>query len=1460
MKPKTRRILRGMTPESPEGAPPLARGGVISFRSRGGRGGRDSSSRGRRGGRPSRIGWLAAGGRAGAAILLVTVLMTAVSLSHRAQADPAVVHNFDAAEAGISGPVWAIAEAVDGTLFVGSNRLSLFDGTRWKTLPVGKAYAFRALAAETVGRRGDAETRGRGEEGRRGVEGAASDAARVWVGAVGAIGYVEKQSTGRWEFVSLDPHLRAAGVAHPGDVWHVHAVPDGAIFTTTDRVLRWSGTGFATWPLPAVPHLLAFPGRTDLFVYQNGRGLWRMPADRQPRLELADGVLPARPLTWLSPLRTDADPTGFTALAGLGADAYRLSGRIDAGGALHEPRFERLDSLTSALRDLVPTFAEWIDDEVLAIGTYRAGVLLVDANGRVLGRIDRGAGLDDDNVTALRADRGGRLWVGHGSGFARIDGVARAALFEHRRTLGSGVPRAVLALDGSVHVLTSRGFFRADVSPSEGAGTTTRFVPRLEAQGMLHAAAVVDGEIWIGGFGGMWRVTAAGVEQEYFSATDVVQIAVSEAEPGAILFIEGYELKLLRRTERGWSARSLEARVHDTPVSLLDVAGFAPGAPGSAWISTMAEGIHRFDWTAGREPAAPVLRPAARFQEGRGLPPGAGTGRLGVSSGRMQFFSDSGVLMLRPDQRGFEPVRGTAELDAVVATATGVGIPPQGSRAFWLARARALAGHGAAALLRVDAAGAEDGMLVLQPLEAPGLDRIGHVTGAEVVHAGGKSFLWIVGTEGILRLEVDRLQEAAPPPGVQFVRVTAGEADRPLRAGAAEGEPRWPAKSKRVSFSYAAPGRADGDAIFFQTRLRGIEAEWSLPARSVSREFTGLHHGSYDFEVRALDRFGRAGPPAGYPFTIMAPWFLRWPALAAYVAAAAAAAGLLLRWRMVRLRRQNEKLNRLVAERTRELELSSTVRAEFLENVSHEIRNPLNGLNGLLGLLQQADLPPRERELMASLQVCARNLNRTYEEVLGFSKLEYGYITKDERRFSLGTLLREIVGGFAWQAGQQGCRISIEEEGGAAEIDAAAQPAGARNHAAADAFIGDENKLRTIVTNFVANALKYAPRQPVEIKVEQHPIDEASVSVCIEVCDHGPGIPTEEQGLIFQKFVRGTNAKSGQVAGTGLGLATCRVMAKALGGSIGVESEPGRGSVFFVRIPLRRAVAPGGGAPDAPAAAEAAGEGVRRGAALLVEDEPYNQTVLRGIMMTLGYEAAVASDAREAAALLDEGAFDVILLDWELPGLKGGEIARRVRLRRDGERPVIIATTGHDSDEMRRQCHAAGMDDFLLKPYDLEAIRHAIARVLHARDAGTAGDDSVRAPNRRAAGPRPAGPGPAGALNLRAFEHYAAGAPEKAQEAAREFVHALDRELAALERCVRARDGDQVAQYAHRVCALGGLLGAGDFTDAARQLERLAHAGSDEQRSRALRALVGAAELLKRRLASRHPAVPAASA
>jgi signal transduction histidine kinase/ligand-binding sensor domain-containing protein/CheY-like chemotaxis protein len=652
---------------------------------------------------------------------------------------------------------------------------------------------------------------------------------------------------------------------------------------------------------------------------------------------------------------------------------------------------------------------------------------------------------------------------------------------------------------------------------------------------------------------------------------------------------------------------------------------------------------------------------------------------------------------------------------------------------------------------------------------------------------------------GVLSIDAANLPRNQVPPLVRIETVTTDHLTQP--AGA---EVHAAAGTRDINIEYTALSFIQSKQIRFEYKLDGYDADWVAAGSRRTAFYTHVPPGAYTFRVRARNSDGIPSDRDAVLAFVQDPRFYQtWWFYAVVLALIGGTVWGLHLWRTAALRWENEKLNHLVANRTRELEqanravaehsreleVANRVKSEFLESVSHEIRNPLNGIIGLLGLLKQQPQSREARDLTESVQACARTLTRAFEDVLGYSKLEHGDVAVEETAFSLRQLLAEVVAALRWQADQQKARVVIDV------------PA-----AMADGYVGDEAKIKTIVGNFLGNAIKYAPGAAIEIRAEEEPLEGDRAQVHIEVCDHGPGIPADEQELVFKKFVRGSQAKSQHITGAGLGLAMCRMLAEAMDGSVGVESEAGKGSTFYVCVPLRHSAV-----PAKPEAEAASGGGA---SVLVVEDEAYNQIVLSGIALELGYNPEVAGTVGEAASLIGAKPFAAVFVDWELPDGDGGDVSRQVRGRPNGADAVIIATTAYDNEDVRRRCRAAGMDDFLVKPYDAIQVRDCIGRVAARRAGKTVDPEQPRAETN-------------GALNLQAFQSYARRFPGKADQAQQQYLEALQQEFAALQAAARAADLKRIAAAAHRLHALGGLVGAKPLVEAARELTTRARKEND---------------------------------
>ena len=392
-------------------------------------------------------------------------------------------------------------------------------------------------------------------------------------------------------------------------------------------------------------------------------------------------------------------------------------------------------------------------------------------------------------------------------------------------------------------------------------------------------------------------------------------------------------------------------------------------------------------------------------------------------------------------------------------------------------------------------------------------------------------------------------------------------------------------------------------------------------------------------------------------------------------------------------------------------EAASRAKSAFLANTSHELRTPLNGMLGLAQLARAPDLDDERRQrYLDQIVESARSLAGIISDILDLSKIEAGKLDVEAVPFDLGELLRELQQGYAPVATARGLALVLA-------VDPACE----------GAVTGDPLRLRQILGNYLSNALKFTSQGEVRLDARRRAGPGRAAGDCVrfEVRDTGPGIDATTQARLFRPFTQADESTTRRFGGTGLGLSICRELAQLMGGRVGVESEPGGGSSFWVELPLPRVAAPAVAA--APAAAQDGRERDADGAlagrhVLMVEDNPVNMMIAVALLERWGVRVTQAHDGAEALAAIERARaggerFDAALMDVQMPVMSGYEATRRLRAAEDGERLPVIALTAAALVSERDEALGSGMDDFLTKPIDADRLRDALERWVGRRAA-----------------------------------------------------------------------------------------------------------------------------------------------
>ncbi len=384
-------------------------------------------------------------------------------------------------------------------------------------------------------------------------------------------------------------------------------------------------------------------------------------------------------------------------------------------------------------------------------------------------------------------------------------------------------------------------------------------------------------------------------------------------------------------------------------------------------------------------------------------------------------------------------------------------------------------------------------------------------------------------------------------------------------------------------------------------------------------------------------------------------------------------------------------------------EAANRAKSDFLANMSHEIRTPMNAVIGATQLLAMgAPLNEKQQKLVGVLKDSANAMMALLNDFLDLSKIESGNLQFDNIEFDARHVVAEVIQILDVQSQAKG--LAFTQVNDCACVNERL-------------FLGDPARIRQLLLNLCGNAVKFTEQGAVSVEISCQPTEIEDVEDLIFVIrDSGIGIAADKLVSIFGKFEQGDATITRKFGGTGLGLAIVRALCDAMGGRIDVESQVGRGSVFTVHLPLRRAAAKPEVTDDAEHMTAAAPVTPK---ILLVEDIPANVYIAQHFMDDFGFAYEVATDGRQALDRILAGeVFDAILMDIQMPVMDGREATRRIRAfeRQSGRTPhQIIAITAHAMVEDRDKCLTAGMDDYIAKPFEARALEQKLVRAIALR-------------------------------------------------------------------------------------------------------------------------------------------------
>lgn len=456
---------------------------------------------------------------------------------------------------------------------------------------------------------------------------------------------------------------------------------------------------------------------------------------------------------------------------------------------------------------------------------------------------------------------------------------------------------------------------------------------------------------------------------------------------------------------------------------------------------------------------------------------------------------------------------------------------------------------------------------------------------------------------------------------------------------------------------------------------------------------------------------------------------------------------------------------------------AALMKEKFMADMSHEIRTPMVAILGITRLLQQKRLDQESAGQVNIIRQASENLLSISNDVLDLSKIEAGKLTIEKEPFNIRTILQTIVGLLQPKITEKQLQLLITVD-----------------ETVPETLEGDANRLTQILMNLAGNAIKFTKQGSITVKVSNEGLSDGVVMTGISVTDTGIGIEKEKQPYVFERFHQLGHDIPRKYGGAGLGLAIVKELVTLQQGTITVESEPGKGTTFLMRIPYRIADT-GMPVPEAPPEEAVSPDDTKDIRLLLVDDDPVNLHIQQLTIQTLGLQVDTAAGGKEAIDKLQVSAYDLVFMDLNMPDMSGFEATQYIRHSLHSGIPVVALTA--DAFTSKEECIEHGMNDRVLKPVTLQELNRIIQQYTASRKQLIPVDTNGTASERESYQ----------IINLDYMREVGAGNRDYEQNVTEQFLEAMPAALKAMDDALSAQDISRIQHLAHNMRTTISVMG-----------------------------------------------------